>query len=106
MAYFANYLDMNSFWFNMISQGYNTTMAVSLIPEESDYDWIEGAPNVANTSNTLMIGDYNRSEYILANTTQSLTVTSAYSNIWIFNCNMSFGIVNTTNGSEITQFYT
>jgi len=36
MAYFADYLDMNSFWFNMISQGYNTTMALSLLPSSTD----------------------------------------------------------------------
>jgi len=49
MAYFPNYLDMNSFWFNMISQHYNTTMAVSLTPTETDYSWIPDAANAENT---------------------------------------------------------
>ena len=50
MAYFADYLQWNSFWFSMISQGYNTTMAISLLPQESDVDWIQAAPNCTNTT--------------------------------------------------------
>jgi hypothetical protein len=106
MAYFADYLDMNSFWFNMISQGYNTTMAISLLPSSTDQSWIPQAPDCSNTSNTLMIGDYNRTDYILAGTNTSLTLTSAYPNVWIFNSNVSFGLVNTTNTSAITEYYT
>jgi len=99
-------LDVNSFWYNMISQGYNTTMAVSIIPQERDYEFYPGAPDVSGTSNTLMIGDYNRSEYIEPNSNQSLTVTSSAPNIWQFDLNLSFGYVNTTDQSQMTEYYT
>jgi len=53
-----------------------------------------------------MIGDYNRTEYILEGTNTSLTLTAAYPNVWIFNSIVSFGLVNTTNSSSITEYYT
>jgi hypothetical protein len=105
MAYFADYQDMNSFWYNMIVQQYNTTMGVSLIPSNKSYEFINDAPNVENTHNSLMIGDYNRSLYIEANTNTSLTVNSAYPNLWIFTCNVYAGLINTTNATNITEYY-
>lgn len=53
-----------------------------------------------------MIGDYNRSEFIVADTNQSLTITAATPNVWIFNLNMSFGLINMTNPDAITEYYT
>jgi hypothetical protein len=102
MSYFPDYIDMNSFWFNMIAQGYNTTVAFSLIPTESDYSWIPNQADCSNTSNTLMIGDYNRTEYIKPGSNGSLTVQSAFANVWIFDVTMDWGLLNTTNSSAIT----
>ena len=107
MAYFAEYQDNNSFWYNMIAQDYDTTMAVSLVPTSTDVSWIPAmsSVNFTNASNTLMIGENNRTLYIANNTNTSITMTSAKPNIWKFDTHVYFGMINTTNTSSVTQYY-
>lgn len=107
LGYFPTYIDYTSFWHNMIAQGYDTTMAVSLLPSESDVSWIPNSANFTDTSSSVMIGDYNRSAYINTANNQTLTLTSADTDDWAFNATMGFGLTNTTEGlANATEFYT
>jgi hypothetical protein len=81
-------------------------MAISIIPQESDYNWFSGAPDVSGTSNTLMVGAYDPTLYQESDTNQTLTLTSSAPNIWQFDLNASFGYVNMTDPDNITEYYT
>lgn len=105
LGYFSDYISYDSFWFNMIAQGYNTTMAVSLIPSATDLSWIPSAPNMTNVSSSLMIGDYNRSLFIDEVNAPTILLTSDNPNLWVFNVSMGFGLTNTTDGVNPTQYY-
>lgn len=82
-------------------------MAISMIPTESDMSWIPSVTDVdySDTNNTLLIGDYNRTEFIASGTNTSLTITSSKPNVWKFDCELYFGLINTTNPNITTQFY-
>lgn len=91
----------------MIAQGFNTTMALSMLPSQNDTSWIVGAPNFTNTSSQVMIGNYNRAAFIDTTSNKTLTLTSNSINQWVFNVTMGFGLTNTSEGlSNATEFYT
>lgn len=45
-GYFANYTQYGSFWNNMIAKGVSTKFAFAIVPNETDWSWIPGAPNM------------------------------------------------------------
>jgi hypothetical protein len=64
MSYWPSATEPQSFWSNMIAQGYNSTLAVSLLPTEQDYSWVPNAPNLTQTSSSVIVGQYNASEFV------------------------------------------
>jgi len=68
-------------------------MAISMIPDATDMAWIPSVTDIdySNTNNTLLIGDYNRTDFIASGTNTSLTITSHLPNVWKFYCDLYFG---------------
>ncbi len=104
MSYWPNPQDPQSFWTNMMAQGYNSSLVVSLMPTLYDYAWIPNAPNMTNVTSQVIVGDYNITDFINVTSNQINIRTNANSS-WVFNLTMGFGLTNTS-GEIVTEYYT
>lgn len=71
----------------MISKKISPTFAFAIVPDETDWSWIPGSPNI--TENTygsqLMIGEYDSTPwYNVANAVPLKVTTSSGSGNWTF----------------------
>jgi hypothetical protein len=96
----STYEQYSSFWPNLIAEGVPTQLAISLVPNASDWDWIPLAPNFTNfNTSEIVIGSFNATDYLPEANATTLNVTSVSLYSWLFNLTeFAFGITNTTNG--------
>ncbi len=88
----------------MLSQGYSSTLAVSLLATQQDYSWIPNAPNMTQEASQVIVGPYNASEFVNS-TSNQIIVDTSQAGIWVFNVTLGFGYTNTST-ENITEYYT
>lgn len=92
----------------MVAKGVQSTFAISLLPNETDWNWIPGHPNLTDDEigSQLMIGEYNATQFLNADYPTELVATATNPNNWTFALSQfAFGYTNTSaNGSQTLNY--